>query len=112
MVRQEAAARLAVHASESKDEDIPWQEAAFALQRKTERKRALDALLDSAAQDIAAHKDEIEQYIEEGPRGDIVEKAAQQREERRKRLAQAAVREHRRRQSEIGRMMNREKKER
>ena len=112
MVRQEAAARLAVHASESKDEDIPWQEAAFALQRKTERKRALDALLDSAAQDIAAHKDEIEQYIEEGPRGDIIGKAAQQREERRKRLAQAAVREHRRRQSEIGRMMNREKKER
>ena len=34
MVRQEAAARLAMRSSESKDEDIPWQEAAFALQRK------------------------------------------------------------------------------
>ena len=94
------------------DEDIPWQEAAFALQRKSERKRALDTLLDAAAQDFAAHKDEIEHFIEEGPRGDIVEKATQQREERRKRLAQAAVREHQRRQNEIGRMMSREKKER
>ena len=69
-------------------------------------------LLDAAAQDFAAHKDEIEHFIEEGPRGDIVEKATQQREERRKRLAQAAVREHQRRQNEIGRMMSREKKER
>ena len=112
MVRQEAAARLAMRSSESKDEDIPWQEAAFALQRKSERKRALDTLLDAAAQDLAAHKDEIEHFIEEGPRGDIVEKATQQREERRKRLARAAVREHQRRQSEIGRMMSREKKER
>ena len=75
MVRQEAAARLAMRSSESKDEDIPWQEAAFALQRKSERKRALDTLLDAAAQDFAAHKDEIEHFIEEGPRGDIVEKA-------------------------------------
>ena len=97
MVRQEAAARLAMRSSESKDEDIPWQEAAFALQRKSERKRALDTLLDAAAQDLAAHKDEIEHFIEEGPRGDIVEKATQQREERRKRLARAAVREHQRR---------------
>ena len=112
MVRQEAAARLAMRSSESKDEDIPWQEAAFALQRKSERKRALDALLDAAAQDLAAHKDEIEHFIEEGPRGDIVEKATQQREERRKRLARTAVREHQRRQNEIGRAMNRDKKER
>ena len=112
MVRQEAAARLAMRSSESKDEDIPWQEAAFALQRKSERKRALDTLLDAAAQDLAAHKDEIEHFIEEGPHGDIVEKATQQREERRKRLARAAVREHQRRQNEIGRVMNRDKKER
>ena len=112
MVRQEAAARLAMRSSESKDEDIPWQEAAFALQRKSERKRALDTLLDAAAQDLAAHKDEIEHFIEEGPRGDIVEKATQQREERRKRLARAAVREHQRRQNEIGRVMNSDKKER
>ena len=71
-----------------------------------------DTLIDAAAQDLAAHKDEIEHFIEEGPRGDIVEKATQQREERRKRLARAAVREHQRRQNEIGRVMNNDKKER
>lgn len=102
MVRQEAAARLAMHASESKDEDIPWQEAAFALQRKTERKRALDALLDAAVQDLAAHKDQIEQLIEEGPSEDTRAKAADLRKSRQERIAQAAVREYKRRLAELG----------
>ena len=106
LAHQEAAARLAAKKGLATDGEIPWQEAAFALQRKGARKRALEEAIDAAAQNLAAHRDEIERFVEEGDGAESFDADAlrQAREKRRARIAQAAVREYNRRLEEIGRL--------
>lgn len=104
LAHQEAAARIAAKRGPVANQEIPWQEAAFALQRKSARKRALETAIDAAAQDIAAHRDEIERIMEEGPSESDLASMRERRESRRARIARAAVREYNRRLEEIGRL--------
>ena len=100
LARQEAAARHATRKSIMRGEDIPWQEAAFALQRKSTRKRALDEALDVAAQEAAAHGSEPLNFGE----GGIVDGLERRKEARRARIAQYAVREYNERIRELSKM--------
>lgn len=104
LAHQEAAARLAAKRGLIANEEIPWQEAAFALQRKSARKRALEDAIDAAAQDIAAHRDDIERFVENGADEADLKSLRERRENRRARIARAAVREYNRRLEEIGRL--------
>ncbi len=111
IARREAAMRLAANRdrrSQGASAEIPWQDLAAGLQRTSarkraldealERKRALDEALDAAAQHLAANADAIEQEIERGAdRGS--------REERRRRMAERAIMEHRGRMSELNDML-------
>ena len=81
MARQEVAARRAARRSAAQGEDIPWQDAAFALQRKSNRKRLLDEALDAAAQEIAA------QNGNEARRQRIAKRALQEYNERMRELS-------------------------
>ena len=109
LAHQEAAARIAARRGLVANQEIPWQEAAFALQRKSARKRALESAIDAAAQDIAAHRDEIERFVEEGANEDDLKSMRERRENRRARIARAAVREYNRRLEEIGRLKSSDK---
>ena len=101
IARREAAMRLAANRdrrSQGASAEIPWQDLAAGLQRTSARKRALDEALDAAAQHLAANADAIEQEIERGAdRGS--------REERRRRMAERAIMEHRGRMSELNDML-------
>ena len=101
IARREAAMRLAANRdrrSQGASAEIPWQDLAAGLQRTSARKRALDEALDTAAQHLAANADAIEQEIERGAdRGS--------REERRRRMAERAIMEHRGRMSELNDML-------
>ncbi len=101
IARREAAMRLAANRdrrSQGASAEIPWQDLAAGLQRTSARKRALDEALDTAAQHLAANADAIEQEIEHGAdRGS--------REERRRRMAERAIMEHRGRMSELNDML-------
>ena len=101
IARREAAMRLAAkrdRRSQGASAEIPWQDLAAGLQRTSARKRALDEALDAAAQHLAANADAIEQEIKRGAdRGS--------REERRRRMAERAIMEHRGRMSELNDML-------
>lgn len=101
IARREAAMRLAANRdrrSQGASAEIPWQDLAAGLQRTSARKRALDEALDAAAQHLAANADAIEQEIKRGAdRGS--------REERRRRMAERAIMEHRGRMSELNDML-------
>ena len=106
---QEAAARLASKQRRLEGQDARWEDLAFRLQRSSARKRLLDEALDLAAQEIAAKR--AAASSEELPAPAAAEKPApspaatregenltaedyraRRREERRRRLAQRAVR--------------------
>ena len=101
IARREAAMRFAANRdrrSQGASAEIPWQDLAAGLQRTSARKRALDEALDAAAQHLAANADAIEQEIKRGAdRGS--------REERRRRMAERAIMEHRGRMSELNDML-------
>ncbi len=101
IARREAAMRLAANRdrrSQGASAEIPWQDLAAGLQRTSARKRALDEALDAAAQHLAANADAIEQEIERGA-------DRRSREERRRRMAERAIMEHRGRMSELNDML-------
>lgn len=101
IARREAAMRLTANRdrrSQGASAEIPWQDLAAGLQRTSARKRALDEALDAAAQHLAANADAIEQEIERGA-------DRRSREERRRRMAERAIMEHRGRMSELNDML-------
>ena len=59
MARQEIAARMATKAHAEAGKDVAWEDVAFALQRQSRRKRAMDEMLDFARREYAAHEDEL-----------------------------------------------------
>ena len=106
LARQEAAARIAARRNRRDGTDAAWQDAAFGLQRTSARKRAIDEALDVAAQEIAAKKAAGDQLIGEHV-SPAIEHHAAHREERRRRIAERAVREYHRRMAEMGRAAER-----
>lgn len=106
LARQEAAARIAARRNRRSGADAAWQDAAFGLQRTSARKRAIDEALDVAAQEIAAKKAAGDQLVGEHV-SPAIEHHAAHREERRRRIAERAVREYHRRMAEMGRAAER-----
>lgn len=101
IARREAAMRLAAnHANRTQGSgaEVPWQDLAAGLQRTSARKRALDEALDAAAQHLAANADAIERELDGGA-------DRNSREERRRRMAERAIMEHRSRMSELNDML-------
>lgn len=101
IARREAAMRLAAnHANRTQGSgaEVPWQDLAAGLQRTSARKRALDEALDAAAQHLAANADAIERELGGGA-------DRNSREERRRRMAERAIMEHRSRMSELNDML-------
>ncbi len=106
LARQEALERLAERrrgrkGAEAESEDEAWQDRAALLQRRSARKRAIDEALDLAAQEMSRH----DLAADADPDGDGPLFASAQ--ERRLRIAQRVVREHRRRLDEMGRAFKR-----
>ncbi len=109
LARQEAAARHATRKSILRGDDIPWQEAAFALQRKSTRKRALDEALDAAAQEIASHSLSRDAARSCAPQPTVEAGGAHSKKEaRRRRIAKRALREYHERIHELNRVNNTE----
>lgn len=100
LARREALERLAARREGRNFEDLDWQDRAALLQRASARKRAIDEALDLASQEMArrALVDDAD------PDGDGPRQASRQqrREERRRLVAEHAVREYRRRMNELG----------
>ena len=100
LARREALERLAARREGRDFEDLNWQDRAALLQRASARKRAIDEALDLASQEMArrALVDDAD------PDGDGPRQASRQqrREERRRLVAEHAVREYRRRMNELG----------
>ena len=101
LARQEAAARLAARRDRHEGRETPWEDIAFGLQRSSARKRALDEALDLAAQEMSAKKAAAGESVNEHV-APLAERRLQQREERRRRMAERAVREYHRRMKEMG----------
>ncbi len=101
LARQEAAARLATRRDRHEGRETPWEDIAFGLQRSSARKRALDEALDLAAQEMSAKKAAAGESVNEHV-APLAERRLQQREERRRRMAERAVREYHRRMKEMG----------
>ncbi len=95
LARQEAMTRIK---SRKEVRDVPWQDLAAGLQRTSARKRALDEALDSAAQRIAANADAIERELETHAKHET-------KDQRRRRMAELAIREHRCRMEELNGIM-------
>ena len=100
LARREALERLAARREGRDFEDLNWQDRVALLQRASARKRAIDEALDLASQEMArrALVDDAD------PDGDGPRQAnrQQRREERRRLVAEHAVREYRRRMNELG----------
>ena len=100
LARKAALERLAARHEGRNFEDLDWQDRAALLQRASARKRAIDEALDLASQEMArrALVDDAD------PDGDDPRLAdrQQRREERRRLVAEHAVREYRRRMNELG----------
>ncbi len=100
LARKAALERLAARHEGRSFEDLDWQDRAALLQRASARKRAIDEALDLASQEMArrALVDDAD------PDGDGPRQASRQqrREERRRLVAEHAVREYRRRMNELG----------
>ena len=100
LARREALERLAARREGRDFEDLDWQDRAALLQRASARKRAIDEALDLASQEMArrALVDDADPDGD-GPR---LADRQQRREERRRLVAEHAVREYRRRMNELG----------
>ena len=100
LARREALERLAARREGRDFEDLNWQDRAALLQRASARKRAIDEALDLASQEMArrALVDDADPDGD-GPR---LADRQQRREERRRLVAEHAVREYRRRMNELG----------
>lgn len=115
MARQEIAARMATKARAEAGKDVAWEDVAFALQRQSRRKRAMDEMLDFARREYAAHEDELHELGAKAAltREEAAERTAQAAKafaahlkdgnwEEERRIAERAVREYRRRMRELG----------
>ncbi|MFR9168220.1 MAG: cation:proton antiporter [Gordonibacter urolithinfaciens] len=100
LARKAALERLAARHEGRNFEDLDWQDRAALLQRASARKRAIDGALDLASQEMArrALVDDADPDGD-GPR---LADRQQRREERRRLVAEHAVREYRRRMNELG----------
>ena len=100
LARKAALERLAARHEGRNFEDLDWQDRAALLQRASARKRAIDEVLDLASQEMArrALVDDADPDGD-GPR---LADRQQRREERRRLVAEHAVREYRRRMNELG----------
>ena len=100
LTRKAALERLAARHEGRNFEDLDWQDRAALLQRASARKRAIDEALDLASQEMArrALVDDADPDGD-GPR---LADRQQRREERRRLVAEHAVREYRRRMNELG----------
>ncbi|MBS6975326.1 MAG: cation:proton antiporter [Eggerthellaceae bacterium] len=100
LARKAALERLAARHEGRNFEDLDWQDRAALLQRASARKRAIDEALDLASQEMArrALVDDADPDGD-GPR---LADRQQRREERRRLVAEHAVREYRRRMNELG----------
>ena len=119
MARQEIAARMAAKARRDAGEEAAWEDVAFALQRQSQRKRAMDEMLDFARREYAAHEDDLKEL---GEKADITRQAAADRTakaakafaqhlkdgdwEEERRIAERAVREYRRHMHELGKRID------
>ena len=119
MARQEIAARMAAKARRDAGEEAAWEDVAFALQRQSQRKRAMDEMLDFARREYAAHEDDLKEL---GEKADITRQAAADRTakaakafaqhlkdgdwEGERRIAERAVREYRRHMHELGKRID------
>ena len=115
MARQEIAARMAAKARRDAGEEAAWEDVAFALQRQSQRKRAMDEMLDFARREYAAHEDDLRAL---GEKASLSREEAAQRTahaakafaehlkngdwEEERRIAERAVREYRRHMRELG----------
>lgn len=105
LARKEALERLAARREGRSFDDADWQDQAASLQRRSVRKRAIDEALDYAAQEMARRTTASDSDPDgDGPR---LPEALQRREERRRRMAERAVREYHRRMDEMGRAAER-----
>ncbi len=115
MARQEIAARMATKARAEAGKDVAWEDVAFALQRQSQRKRAMDEMLDFARREYAAHEDELHELGATAAltREEAAERTAQAAKafaahlkdgnwEEERRIAERAVREYRRHMRELG----------
>lgn len=110
LARQRAMAHLAEKQHKENSLNLPWEDVAFHLQHISERKRALDKALDTAAQKIAAHYaslgnaslPDIKDWAELSCK--VPDDTCSEREIRRRHLAEIALYEYYRRLAEIGRM--------
>lgn len=100
LARKAALERLAARHEGRGFDDMDWQDRAALLQRTSARKRTIDEALDFAAQEMArrALVDDVDPDGD-GPR---LADRQQRREERRRFVAEHAVREYRRRMNELG----------
>ena len=100
LAHKAALERLAARHEGRNFEDLDWQDRAALLQRASARKRAIDEALDLASQEMArrALVDDADPDGD-GPR---LADRQQRREERRRLVAEHAVREYRRRMNELG----------
>lgn len=105
LARKEALERLATRHEGREMDDGDWQERAALLQRRSARKRAIDEALDYAAQEMARR--ELAPDADPDGDGPLLPEIQQRREERRRRMAERVVREHRRRMDEMGRAAER-----
>ena len=119
MARQEIAARMAAKARRDAGEEAAWEDVAFALQRQSQRKRAMDEMLDFARREYAAHEDDLQEL---GEKAGITREAAAERTakaakafaqhlkdgnwEEERRIAERAVREYRRHMHELGKHLD------
>lgn len=103
IARQNALDRIASRESLISENDLPWQDQAALLQRASERKRARDAALDEAAQRIAAQRDDdYEDFaLKQSVLRHSLERHAARTEERRRRIAEHAIREYLRRTRDL-----------
>ena len=121
MARQEIAARMATKTKAEAGEDVAWEDVAFALQRQSQRKRAMDEMLDFARREYAAHEDDLRELGERAAlsRDEAAEKTTQAEKafaqhlkdgnwEEERRIAERAVREYRRHMRELGHGANHE----
>lgn len=100
LARQEALERLAARREGRDAEDMPWQDRAALLQRRSARKRAIDEALDYASQELSRRALSTDADPDgDGPR---LSTSQSRREEHRRHVAERVVREYRRRMSEIG----------
>ena len=105
LARKEALERLAARRAGQSFDHLDWQDRAALLQRHSARKRTLDEALDLASQRMARRHP----APDADPDGDgpLLSQAQHHREERRRRMAEHAVREYRRRMDEMGRAAER-----